>query len=91
MGQATDQKVKEIRATRERIERDLQEIEMRMPPVFRSGKRLAGMVIGGGVVGSALLGMLKRSRTKRQERSRRAEVIVRVIQEPDTQPRIVVD
>lgn len=83
MGQATDQKVKEIRSTREGIERDLRELESRMPPTIRSGKRLAGLVVGGGVVTSALLAMARRAKKKkkRTEQERRAEVIVRIVHE----------
>lgn len=89
MGQATDQKVNEIRATREGIERDLKELEQRMPPAIRSGKQLAGLVIGGGVVTSTLLAMLRRSRKKREEQQRR-EVIVKIVQEGADPARIKV-
>lgn len=83
MGEAADQKMKEIEETRDRLEVDLRELEERMPSPVRSAKKVAGMVAGS----SVLLGLLARRRRKskreKEERDRKTEVVVRVVRDDE--------
>jgi pyrimidine operon attenuation protein/uracil phosphoribosyltransferase len=77
MGQATDRKVTEIEETRTRLEADLLELESRMPAPLRSGKSIAGLVLGGIVLAS----VLRRLKPGRSERHPTAEVVIRVVRD----------
>jgi hypothetical protein len=79
MGEATVQKVGEIERTRAQIEADLRELEEGMPPILRSGKRLIGLVISGGVASAAVLAALRRHKHKREQDRRNPEVTVRIL------------
>lgn len=84
MGEAADRLVNDIAHTREQIDRDLEELERRLPRQLRNAKVIAGTTVGG----STLLGLtgwaLRRSRTKqRKDEARRGELLVRVRTEPD--------
>jgi hypothetical protein len=78
VGEAADQKVKEIEETRSTIERDVRELEARMPSPLRSGKRAIGIAVGSGAATGLLLALLRRRRRKRDDISRKADVTVRV-------------
>jgi hypothetical protein len=78
MGQAAARKVEEIDEARRRLERDLQELEDRLPVPLRSAKSLVGMLVGTGVLALFVLG---RARSKRSARPPAAEVVVRVVRE----------
>jgi hypothetical protein len=79
VGQAADDKVREIEQTRERLDSDLRELERRMPPV-RQAKRIAGVLAGSGLAA----GFLLRLRGKRKEQQARfQEVVVRVVVDDD--------
>ena len=79
MGEATDRKVTEIAATRQRIEADLRELEMRLPSGVRSGKTVAGALVG--VTALAAL-MRRRSRSKRSD-TPTTEVVIRVVRDDE--------
>lgn len=77
MGEAADRKVTEIDQTRQRLERDLLELEDRMPAPLRSAKSLLGIVVGGAA--SAFLA--KRLLSRRSDKKPAAEVVVKVVRE----------
>jgi hypothetical protein len=79
VGQGTDQKVSDIERTRAQLEADLRELEERMPPILRSGKRLAGVVVSGGVVSAALMAALRRRKQRRDRDRQRPEVTIRIL------------
>lgn len=78
MGQAAARKVTEIEEARQRLERDLQELEDRLPAPLRSVKSLVGVLVGTGVM--AFL-VLRRVRSRRSDRSPAAEVVVRIVRD----------
>ena len=55
MGTSAAETVREIEATRQRLDADLQELEHRLPPPARWAKRIAGVALGGGLAGSRCL------------------------------------
>ncbi|HLB62320.1 MAG TPA: hypothetical protein VJN50_06270 [Actinomycetota bacterium] len=77
MGQAAARKVTEIDEARQRLERDLLELEDRLPAMLRSAKSLVGVLLGLGVTAV----MLRRFRSRRSDRSRAAEVVVRIVRD----------
>jgi hypothetical protein len=78
MGQATDRKVKEIEETRGRLEADLRELESRMPASLRSGKSVAGLILGSTAL---TMFVLRRLRSKRSDRPPSAEVVIRIVRD----------
>ena len=78
MGQATDRKVTEIEETRTRLEVDLRELESRLPAPLRSGKSIAGLVLGSTAF---TIFVLRRLKPKRSERFPSAEVVVRIVRD----------
>ena len=78
MGQEAARKVTEIDETRQRLELDLQELEDRLPATLRSVKSLVGLLLGTAVM--ALL-VLRRTRSRRSDRGRAAEVVVRIVRD----------
>jgi hypothetical protein len=77
MGEATARKVTEIEETRRRLETDLRDLEDRMPAALRSVKAIAGTIVG--TVGGAIV--LRKVLSKRSDRTRPTEVVVRVVRE----------
>jgi hypothetical protein len=77
MGEATDGKVTEIDAVRRQLEVDLRELEERLPAPLRSVKSV-GALLGGTALAALVLG---RSRSKRSDRRRSQEVVVRVVRD----------
>lgn len=80
MGEAADRKVTEIDQTRQRLERDLLELEGRLPGPLRSAKSLLGILVGGAlsaVVAKAIF-------SRRKDDKRPAEVLIRVVREDRT-------
>jgi len=69
--------VTEIDEARQRLERDLLELEDRLPAMLRSAKSLVGVLLGLGVTAV----MLRRFRSRRSDRSRAAEVVVRIVRD----------
>lgn len=81
MGEAADQKMKEIEETRARLEGDIRELEERMPAPARTAKKVLGAV----ATSSVVLGFLARRRKKKKqhEREKPAEVVVRVVHDDE--------
>jgi len=77
MGEAADRKVTEIDEARQRLELDLQELEDRLPSPLRSVKSLVGLLLGSAVMAF----LVRRARSRRSDRSRAAEVIVRIVRD----------
>jgi hypothetical protein len=77
MGEAAARKVTEIEETRQRLETDLRDLEDRMPAPLRSGKAVVGALVG--AVGGAIV--LRRILSRRSERTRPTEVVIRVVRE----------
>ena len=77
MGEAAARKVAEIEETRQRLETDIRDLEDRMPTPLRSGKAMAGTLVG--LVGGALV--LRTVLSSRARRRPPTEVVVRVVRE----------
>lgn len=71
MGQTTAETVKEIEATRTRLDSEFRELEARLPAPAVWAKRLVGLAVGGGVVTTVLLAMVKRLRSSREQKDLR--------------------
>ena len=69
MGETADQTMMEIEATRARLDRELRELEGRLPATARVAKRAAGAVVGVGTLG--VLGRFVMRRRKRKSGDRR--------------------
>ena len=82
MGEAADRVVKEIEETRARIERDLAELEARLPSRVRSTRTAVGAVVGASTVAGIGSWLLRQRRTSQVARSRSTEVVVRIVTEP---------
>jgi hypothetical protein len=80
VGEAADRKVTEIGETRQRLEKDLLELEGRLPGPLRSAKSLLGILAGGAL--SAVVAKAIFSRKKDDKKA--AEVLIRVVREDRT-------
>ena len=78
MGESAAQTVREIEATRGRLEEDLRELEQRLPAPARVAKKVAGIAVGGGVSGALFWFGVKRIRKRREQKAaaKRAEQVV---------------
>jgi len=83
MGTSAAETVREIEATRERLDADLQELEHRLPPPARWAKRIVGVAVGGGVAGSLFWFGVKRLRgmRKRKAEPERVQTVVQILPE----------
>jgi hypothetical protein len=79
MGQVTDRKVIEIQETREQLDRDLRELEERLPAPARLVKQAVAVLVGSGVIG----GLALRAIRKRKTRVPAAEIVIRVVDDRD--------
>jgi hypothetical protein len=83
MGEAADRIVNDIARTRAQIDRDLAELESRLPRPLRNAKAIAGATVGGSTVAGVTGWFVKRSRAKsKRSEERRGELVVRVVTEP---------
>ncbi len=71
MGETTAQTVKEIEATRTRLDSEFRELEARLPAPALWAKRLVGLAVGGGVVTTLLLATVKRMRSRGEQKELR--------------------
>lgn len=71
MGQTTAETVKEIEATRSRLDSEFRELEGRLPAPAVWAKRLVGIAVGGGLATTLLLAMVKRMRSSREQKQLR--------------------
>jgi hypothetical protein len=86
MGQSSTETVKEIEHIRGRLEDEIRELEDRLPRPARWAKRLAGVAVGGGVAGTALMMVVRRVRKRGKPKRRPVresvpETVVHVIPE----------
>jgi hypothetical protein len=84
MGEAADRVVSDIAQTRERIERDLAELETRLPSRIRSTKIALGAVVGSSTVAGIASWLLRQRRSSQESKARSTEVVIRVVTEPST-------
>jgi len=83
MGTSAAETVREIEATRQRLDADILELEHRLPPPARWAKRIAGVALGGGVAGSLFWFGVKRVRGMRKRKAEvdRVQTVVQVLPE----------
>jgi hypothetical protein len=74
MGTSAAETVKEIEDTRDRMEAEIRELEVRMPKPAVWTKRLVGVAVGGGVSGTLFWMGVRRIRSRRAEKQK--EVVV---------------
>jgi len=84
MGEAADRVVTEIEQTRTRIERDLAELEARLPGRIRSTKMALGAVVGSSTAAGIASWLLRQRRATQEAKTRSTEVVVRIVTEPKT-------
>ena len=77
MGQSTAETVREIEATRARLDGQLRQLEGRVPAVAVWAKRAAGAAVGGGVGAMVIRSAMRRRR--KHERDRRIRGLERRI------------
>jgi hypothetical protein len=80
MGKSAAETVREIEATRGRLDADLAELQDRLPAPAVWGKRVLGAAFGGGVVGSMFWFGVKRVRRRRKEEKARKQAVQAVVQ-----------
>jgi uncharacterized membrane protein YhiD involved in acid resistance len=68
VGQATAETVREIDETRRRLDGELRELEGYLPAAAVWAKRAIGVLVGGGIVTTALLFTLRRRRQRKGTR-----------------------
>jgi hypothetical protein len=68
MGEKADTTVREIEATRQRLDGEVRELEAMLPAPVALGKRIVGGIVGGGVVGTVFWFLVRRRRGKKEER-----------------------
>ena len=82
MGEAADRVVTAIEQTRAGIERDLAELEARLPGRIRSTKMALGAVVGSSTAAGIASWLLRQRRASQDAKARSTEVVVRVVTEP---------
>ena len=73
MGKSAAETVREIEATRERLDADITELQDRLPAPALWGKRLVGVAVGGGMAGSMFWFGVKKLRNRRKQEKARKE------------------
>ena len=68
MGKTADSTVKEIEATRRRLDGEVRQLEAMLPAPVAWGKRIVGGIIGGGMVGTAFWFLVRRRKGKKEQR-----------------------
>ena len=86
MGESAAETVREIEATRTRLETDLRELEDRLPAPAVWAKRVVGVAVGGGISGAVFWFGVRRVRKRRREKAaaeaaRAAQAVVNLIPE----------
>lgn len=71
MGKTAADTVREIEETRSRLDSDLRELETRVPAPAVWAKRIVGVAVGGGVVTTAILTLVRRMRSSRDKKELR--------------------
>lgn len=65
MGTRSTDTLNEIERARSRLDRNVAELERRLPPAAQLARRAVGVALGGGVGGSALWFVVRRRRSKK--------------------------
>jgi hypothetical protein len=60
--------VREIEATRRRLDGEVRQLEAMLPAPVAWGKRIVGGIVGGGMVGTALWFLVRRRKGKKEQR-----------------------
>lgn len=68
MGKTADSTVREIEATRRRLDGEVRQLEAMLPAPVAWGKRIIGGIVGGGMVGTAFWFLVRRRRGKKEQR-----------------------
>jgi hypothetical protein len=93
MGQSSAATVREIEDIRDRLEVEMRELERRMPQPALWTKRLAGVVVGGGLGAILVTRLLKRARDRRRPKrvadARPVQAVVQLVPE-DVADRVAV-
>ena len=79
MGKSAAETVREIEATRERLDAEITELQDRLPAPAVWAKRAVGVAVGGGLAGSAFWFVVKRARRHRKEEKARKEAVQAVV------------
>jgi hypothetical protein len=81
MGESSAQTVREIEDTRDRLEAEIRELEGRLPQPAVWGKRLIGVVAGGGVGGTLFWFGVRRIRKRRKakQKARPVQAVIQVL------------
>lgn len=74
MGTRSTDTLNEIEQVRSRLDRNVAELERRLPPAAQLARRAAGIALGGGVGGSALWFAVRKLRPKKSEPELEPEV-----------------
>jgi hypothetical protein len=68
VGETADSTVREIEATRRRLDGEVRQLEAMLPAPVAFGKRIVGGIIGGGVVGTAFWFLVRRRKGNKEQR-----------------------
>ena len=75
MGKSAAETVREIEATRERLDADITELQDRLPAPAVWAKRAVGVAVGGGMAGSMFWFGVKRLRSRRKQEKAKKEAV----------------
>lgn len=67
MGKTADSTVREIEATRRRLDGEVRQLEAMLPAPVAWGKRIIGGIVGGGMVGTAFWFLVRRRKGKKEQ------------------------
>lgn len=79
MGKSAAETVREIEATRERLDADITELQDRLPAPALWAKRAVGVAVGGGMAGSMFWFGVKKLRKRRKQEKVRNEAVQAVV------------
>jgi hypothetical protein len=68
VGETADSTVREIEATRRRLDGEVRQLEAMLPAPVAWGKRIVGGIVGGGVVGTTFWFLVRRRKGKKEQR-----------------------
>jgi heme A synthase len=68
VGETADSTVREIEATRQRLDGEVRQLEAMLPAPVAWGKRIVGGIVGGGVVGTVFWFLVRRRKGKKEQR-----------------------
>jgi hypothetical protein len=68
VGETADSTVREIEATRRRLDGEVRQLEAMLPAPVAWGKKIVGGIVGGGMVGTAFWLLVRRRKGKKEQR-----------------------